>query len=395
MSTPRSVGIDATTWWNERGFGRFTRELVKALVARGRHRYTLVVDRPATADDLVPGADVLAAVSSKPVTETAVQAGARGPLDVLRLGRAVARAKFDVFYFPAVYAYFPVPSRVPCVVTFHDAIAERFPHLTFPTRRNALLWRGKTELAKLQAKRAMTVSEASAEDLRTVLGIHPSRIDVVTEGPDPIFRPLDDTERARAIRADLGLAPEGPLLVYVGGLNPHKNLLGLLAAMPAVHAAFPSVQLAIVGDTSGRGFYDNVDALRTFLSTHRDVAAQVKLTGFLPDERLVELLGASTAMVLPSLWEGFGLPAVEAMACGRPVLASDRGSLPEVVGDAGRLFDPDDSGSISRCIIDFIGDSAAQAELSARALVRSRKFTWERAAALAERSFELAARERN
>jgi alpha-1,3-rhamnosyl/mannosyltransferase len=366
------VGIDATTWYNERGFGRFTREMVKALARRrSKFSYTLVLDREPDREFPV---EVLAHPTARTVTQAAVGEGHRSISDMLSLSRAVAKAKFDLFFFPAVYSYFPLLSRTPCVVCFHDTIAERHPELTFPTKRNALFWNLKSRLAKLQSARVMTVSEASAWDLSLVLGVPRERIDVVTEAADPVFRVVE--------------APRRSVLVYVGGLNPHKNLIGLLRAMPAVLAKRPDVELAIVGDTSKRGFYDNVDELTNAVERDPILKRAVRFTGFLSDEELVLLLNGATALVLPSLLEGFGLPAVEAMACGLPVVASRRGSLPEVIGDAGLFFDPLSSDDISRAILRLVEDPALQADLRTRALARAATFTWERGAQLAEGCFE-------
>ena len=385
---PLSVGVDATTWWNDRGFGRFTRELVKALVARAdpRVRYTLVTDRIPEGAELPDGVDVVTAAGGRTVTEAAVQDGARSPQDMLRLGLAVARARLDVFFFPAVYSYFPLVAPVPSVVCFHDCIAERFPELTFPTARNRRLWQAKTELARRQCRRAMTVSRASARDLQEILRIPPHRIDVVTEAADPIFRP-SDRQLGAAVRAELGVPADRRLFVYVGGLNPHKNLLRLVDAMRAVVATRRDAHLAIVGDLSGRGFYDNAQELRARVEADPALRGHVTFTGYLSDARLVDLYAATYAMVFPSLWEGFGLPAVEAMACGVPVLASRRASLPEVVGATGRYFDPEDPRDIAATLLGLLEDPTVRDTLARAALARSARFSWDTAAALAEQSF--------
>lgn len=381
------VGVDATTWWNDRGFGRFTRELVRALLAReSGFRYSLVVDRPPD-DSLPSGVEVVRAETRRTLTESAVGAGARSPGYLWRLSRAVRRARFDLFFFPAVYSYFPLLSRVPCVVCYHDTTAERLPHLLFPTRRGHLLWRIKTRLARLQTTRAMTVSESSAADLERLHGIPRARIDVVTEAADPVFRVLDSPEPAARARARAGVPAEAELLVYVGGMNAHKNVLGLLRAMVEVVARRPSVHLAVVGDTSGTGFWDNVPELQAFVREQPPLERHVHFTGYLEDAELVELLNGAAALVFPSLWEGFGLPAVEAMSCGVPVLASRRGSLPEVVGDAGLLFEPESPSTIAHCVLQYLADPALRRRLAAAAPERARRFSWERAAELAEASF--------
>jgi alpha-1,3-rhamnosyl/mannosyltransferase len=303
------------------------------------------------------------------------------------MGRIARRERFDVFFFPAVYSYFPVLARVPCVVCYHDATAERMPELLFPTRRNHWLWRAKTALARMQTTRAMTVSQASAADLERFLGIPRARIDVVTEAADPVFRAVDDVSLATRARARHGVPADAALLVCVGGLNRHKNVLGLLRALPAVVAAQPRVHLAIVGDTSGRGFADDVPELRRFVEGTPPLARHVTFTGYVGDGELVELFGSASALVFPSLWEGFGLPAVEAMACGVPVLASRRGSLPEVVGEAGLYFEPDDPADIAACVLRFLADPGLRRRLGAIGRARARTFSWQRAAELAEACF--------
>jgi len=381
------IGIDATTWRNDRGFGRFTRELVTALVARDAgFRYTLVFDQPPRAG-LPAGVEVRSAGTACDLRESSAGTSSRSLGYLWRMGRIARRARFDVFFFPAVYSYFPILARVPCVVCYHDATAERMPELLFPTRRNHWLWRAKTALARLQTTRAMTVSQSSAADLERFLRIPRARIDVVTEAADPVFRVIDDASAAARARARHGVPEDALLLVYVGGMNRHKNVLGLLRAMPAVISAQPRVHLAIVGDTSGKGFADNVPELMRFVESSPVLARHVSFTGYVSDAELVELFGSASALVFPSLWEGFGLPAVEAMSCGVPVLASRRGSLPEVVGDAGLFFEPESPSDIADCVLRFLGDPELRQRLGEIGRVRARSFSWERAAELAEACF--------
>ena len=234
----------------------------------------------------------------------------------------------------------------------------------------------------------MTVSETSAADLELIHKFPRARIDVVTEAADDAFRVIDDPDLHDRVRTLHGIPKDSRLLVHIGGMNAHKNILGLLKAMPQIIAAEPRTHLAIVGDTSGKGFWDNVDELKAFVAATAALPAHVHFTGYVSDPDLAELLNASDALVFPSLWEGFGLPAVEAMSCGIPVLASNRGgSLPEVVGDAGLLFEPEDPDSVASCVIGFLRDQALQDKLTRKALERSRLFSWSRGAALAEELF--------
>ncbi len=381
------VGVDATSWDNNRGFGRFTREILRALVARRTgFRYTLLFDR-LPAGPLPDGADVRCADTRRTINQSAVGTGSRAVPYLWKMGRLARRGRFDLFFFPALYSYFPIPARLPIVVCFHDATAERFPHLLFETRWNHRLWTLKTRLARWQATRAMTVSKASAADLATIHRIPARAIDVVTEAADPAFHVVTDPAARADARRRHDLPADAALLVHVGGMNRHKNLMGLLEALLRVVAVRPDVCLAIVGDTSGQGFSDNVPELMDFVRTHPPLQRHVRFTGYLPDADVAALLSDATALVFPSLWEGFGLPAVEAMSCGLPVLASSRGSLPEIVGNAGLAFDPSNPAAIADCIVRFLADPGRQADLRAAALGRSRLFSWDRAAELAELSF--------
>jgi len=387
------VAIDGACWWNDRGFGRFTREMVRALLSRSEQtgiHYTLVMEH-----DRPPGCEILPPPANADVvlvgTASAAQAmsgrGARSPAHMLRMGQALGAARADVVFFPAVYSWVPVWGNAPSVLTVHDAIPERFPRLVFPRRRNELLWRIKSRLARASASRILTVSDASASELVDVLGVAPSRIDRTSEAADPVFAARPGAPRG-AVTQSLGLA-DGPFVVYVGGFNAHKNVPCLLEAFAQVRG---DVSLVLVGDASGGGFHDDVPALRAWLAERPAVARRVAFAGWLADDALVDVYNTASALVLPSLAEGFGLPAVEAMACGCPVLCSDSTSLPEVVGEAGLLFDPTDPAAIARCIERVLTDDALAERLSDLGLARAATFTWDRGARLTEASLRAAAR---
>jgi len=381
------VGIDTTTWANDRGFGRFTRELVTALAARDTgFRYSLVFDRPWDGP-LPANLDVVTAATVRSLNESAVGDSSRSLGYLWQMGRAVRNANFDLFFFPAVYSYFPLLARVPCVICYHDTTAERLPHLLFPTKLNHRLWQIKTALARWQTTRAMTVSQSSARDLEVILRIPKSKIDIVSEAADPVFRVIDSRATGEAALARYGIPPDAKVLVYVGGINAHKNILSCLKAMPRIVQDQPRVHLAIVGDTSGKGFWDNLSELKAFIESNPPLSAHVHFTGYVSDPDLVELLNGAAALVFPSLWEGFGLPAVEAMSCGTPVLSSDRGSLPEIIGEGGLYYDPDNVDEIVACVRTFLAQPDLRARLKTAALARAKNFTWDRAAALAEASF--------
>ncbi|MCB2115506.1 MAG: glycosyltransferase family 4 protein [Rhodobacteraceae bacterium] len=381
------IGIDGSAWDNERGFGRFTRSLVTALAARDTgFRYTLVFDR-APALPVPAGVATVIAGAQKSMTEASAGAGARGGADMMTLSRAASGLGADLYFFPASYSFYPMLSRVPKLVCIHDTIPERFPDLIFPTKKNFRLWQVKSWLARMQARRILTVSEASAKDIAEMLGVPRGRIDVTTEGADATFRPLKDPARLAAARARHGIGAGDKILTYVGGFNRHKNVLRLIEAMPAILAAVPEARLAIVGRTTGDRFWDNIDELKAGASRDARASDRITFTGEISDADMAELLAASEALVFPSLYEGFGLPAVEAMYCGTPVLASDRSSLPEVVGDAGLLFDPTLSEALAAAAIRLLTEPGLRADLAERALSRAREFTWQASAELTEASF--------
>lgn len=379
------VVVDGACWSNPRGFGRFTRELVGALARRDAgFRYTLVLEDDDPRWPAPQGVEVVRA-GLGPTGEAVAAGGARGLSHLLRMGRALGAQAPQLVFFPASYSWVPVATRAPQVVTIHDAIPERFPRLVFPRRRNQLLWRLKGRLARASATRVLTVSHAAREDLISILGVPGDRVDVTSEAADPVFAPRD-VDRG-AVLSRHGLEPDLPAILYVGGFNAHKNVLALVDAAAALEAP---ASLVLAGDTSGRGFYDNLPAIRDRLARHPDLERRVAFPGWLADDDLVDLYNAATCLVLPSLAEGFGLPVAEAMACGCPVVCSDRTSLPEVAGGAALLVDPESPSAIADAIQRIVREPDLRESLRRLGLTRSSELTWDAAAAGAEACFRRA-----
>lgn len=375
------IGIDACCWSNRRGFGRYTRELVPELIAQGeRHEFVLLVDRWTAATAEFPdGATVKIVATSEQPTEAASAAGARSPLDLWRMQRAVARERLDLFYFPAVYSFFPLPWRMPAVVTIHDAIAERHPELIFPGIRSRMLWDAKMWLAIRQAHRIVTVSAASRRQIARTFKCPESEVVVVAEGPSGCFRPIADDHRLRQVRHRYRIRERTPVLLYVGGISPHKNLDGLLRAAAILRdRCVAPWQLLLVGDYENDSFHGCFAAVSR-LARDLGLEERVTFTGFVPDDDLAALYNTSTLLVLPSFEEGFGLPVVEAMACGLPVAISNRGSLPEVAGEAGLLFSPDDPEEIAAALERMLNDGDLRRRLRSEGLRRSEAYTWKSA----------------
>jgi len=380
------IGIDASCWWSKRGFGRFTRELLIAMFEEERnHEFFLFVDRPPEPEMLRPNIHVIQVDISQHVTEAAVAEGSRSVKDIWAFTRSISKHSLDVLFFPAVYSWFPAPFRLPTVVTLHDAIAEHFPDLIFPDKKGRLLWSLKMKLARWQASRIMTVSEAAKKEIVKYLGIKPDKIDVVSEAADPRFKPVLDTDERLAARNRAGLPNGVRLIVYVGGLAPHKNIPGLLNGLSQAvqHGGIDDVHLALIGDLDGDGFHSHYEELDKIVKADPKLTGRVHFTGFVSDEDLVTLYSDSLAVTLPSFSEGFGLPAIEAMACGVPVLASSAGSIPEVVGDAGLYFDPYKVEQIANSIHQLATETDTLDDLRTKASQRAAQFTWSKAAKLA------------
>jgi glycosyltransferase involved in cell wall biosynthesis len=235
------------------------------------------------------------------------------------------------------------------------------------------------------SQRILTVSNAAKQEIVEYIGADPDFIDIASEAPHPQFKRTDDEARKSAARQRANLPADVPVIIFVGGLAPHKNLHGFLdgfeRAISKVH--LESVHLALVGDFKGGGFFSNYDSLCDRVHANPELRNRVHFGGYVSDPDLVALYSGALAVAMPSFSEGFGLPAIEAMACAVPVLASDRGALPEVVGDAGLYFDPFDVESISTAIIEMVQNHGLRARLSANALARAGCFTWQRAAQLA------------
>lgn len=376
------IGIDACTWVNRRGYGRFTRGLVQAMMdACPQHEFTLVVDSTMAHEASLPARATVHVVHTSERQATAASAdGARRPVDLLRMGRAIGALEVDVFLFPTSFSYVPVFGRTPVVTVFHDATAEMHPGLIFPRALPRWLWTIKSQMARRQSRRIVTVSDDARTQLARVFGMPASEIAVVSEGADPIFQPTPESAtEATDVRARYGLPAKGALLLYVGGLSPHKNIDGLLRAVAALPPSLSPWHLAIVGDVANDTFLTCYHALHA-QALEPGLAGRVTFTGFVPDEQLAALYRACTALVLPSFSEGFGLPVLEAMACGAPVAVSDRFSLPEIVGDAGVLFDPDSTPDITQALARVLSDDGLRASMRRKGLERADAYSWRRGA---------------
>ncbi len=280
----------------------------------------------------------------------------------------LARGHVDLVHSMAYALPLVCPAR--SVVTVHDLSFLLFPEAFNPANRLYL-----TTFTRLTVRRAdalVAVSENTRRDLVRLLGARPERVAVVPNGVDPAFRPLDPEAVAR-FRRERGL-PEAYIL-FVGTLEPRKNLTTLLRAYARLRqmAQVPH-RLVVVGGVGWR--YQGVLPLIEELGLRDEVV----FAGFVPHQELPWWYGAADLFVFPSLYEGFGFPPLEAMACGTPVVSSNAASLPEVVGDAGRLVSPRDVEELAEGMRRVLLDSTLREEMRARGLARAREYSWERTA---------------
>jgi glycosyltransferase involved in cell wall biosynthesis len=376
------IGIDATCWQNNRGYGRYVRSLLSTVVRLDeRNQYTLFLDAPnGHGEPLPPQAEVQHVSGSAPTVEAASAQGHRSLRDMWRMSRALSVRGFDLLFFPTVYSYVPVLSRARKVLMIMDVIAEKFPHLTVPSFSNRLFWNAKVAVGRRQADALVTLSDHSRAGIVEHFRVVPDRVHVVGAASDPVFRHLDDPRPTPHLTA-LGLGDSGRTVAYVGGFSPHKNLGTLVTAFAEVAARpeFADVRLALVGEYRKEVFHSHSGAIRAQVD-RLGLAERVVFTGYLPDEEVVVLLNRATVLALPSLLEGFGLPAVEAAACGCPVLATTASPLPRLLDEGGRFIDPLDGPGWAQAMAEVLSSSSLRQRMSAAALEASRHLTWEAAA---------------
>jgi glycosyltransferase involved in cell wall biosynthesis len=265
----------------------------------------------------------------------------------------------------------------------HDLAFRLFPETAPHTDER---WRRRFRRWLDDAARLLVPSGATGRDLIDLYGVDPERVDVVHHGVDAdAFRPAPDRAVAE-VRRRFGIA--GPYLFFVGGIEPRKNLAGLVRAFAGLGEG---VSLVIAGGPVRWFPKAAADLESQIAALPSPIRERVVRTGYVSDADRLALLTGATAFVYPSRYEGFGMPVLEAMACGVPVLTSDVSSLPEVAGDAALLVDPDDTEGLAAAMREVLDDVDLAERLSASGLVRAAEFTWMRTAKQTAQTFRRAA----
>jgi glycosyltransferase involved in cell wall biosynthesis len=282
---------------------------------------------------------------------------------------AGTREKVDLLHCP--YWSNPVWSPWPTVVTVHDVIQFVLPEYAW--RKISRLYFGLVSAGARRADAVITVSECSKRDIEKLLGLPPERIHVIGNAVDASLFPVRDPWLLANVRERYGIGPR--FVLYFGGFDLRKNVPRLIQA----YARLPErlrreYQLVIAGRYQHLGHPLYPDPRVTVQSL--GLEGNVVFTGQIREQDKGPLYSAATLFAFPSLYEGFGMTPLEAMACGTPVVTSNRSALPEVVGDAGVLVDPYDTDAIAQALAEALENTGLREELSRRGLERARRFTW-------------------
>jgi len=356
------VAIDARKL-HDFGIGTYIRNLLRTLARIDRDTEYVLLCHPAdlqVAGQLGP--------NFRAVLEPAGNYSIREQFHVPYL---LLRERPDVYHAP----HYVLPPAVPCrsVVTIHDCIHLMFPQY-LPNRAAYVYARALMWAAAKRSDRILTVSESSKRDILHYFNVPPEKIDVVYNALDERFGAEPRPEEIARVRERFQL--DGGFVLYAGNIKPHKNLVRLIDAFEGLRRdGFEDLKLLIIGDEISRW-----PALRRAVHKYK-LHKHVRFLGFLPDETLAVLYRLAAVFVFPSLYEGFGLPPLEAMASGTPVVTSNVSSLPEVAGDAAVLVDPYDAVAIKEGIKSVLTNPELAESLRRKGLQRAREFSWERSVA--------------
>ena len=376
------IGVDATCWQNKRGYGRHARALLSTLIRLdAKNDYTFLMDSHQEADTFPAEAKTKVVGANQATVEAAAADGYRSPGDMWRMSRALSSSAFDLVLFPTIYSYVPIFSQAKKVVIIHDIIAETYPQLTLPNRTARIFWKIKVALGRRQADAIATVSDYSRQGIIEYFNVAPERVFTVTEASDPIFQVLDNPLLTPALKQAGITECDNRYVVYVGGFGPHKNLNTLVTvfAQLAAQPEYADAKLVLVGKIKGEAYHTDFIAIKEQAMV-LGIEDRIIFTDFLPDEELVVLLNLATVLVLPSLMEGFGLPAVEAAACGCPVIATTASPLPSLLNEGGLYINPTNPQELLQALAQVLGSIVLQQHMRQAGLTAARKLTWDAAA---------------
>lgn len=358
------IGIDARSMFGTpTGVGRYLANLVRQLQRIDQENtYWLYTDRHA------PAAPQFSAnFYHKQLTLPALNN--YFTWNHLRLPPELWLHPVDLFHFP--FYTMPVFRNYRSIVTIHDITYEIHPE--WYSWKGLVAMRFFSKYAARHADRILTDSQCTKRDLVTHYQIPEAKIHVIACGVEERFQPLADREILSRIKATYQITAS-QVVLYVGSIHTRRNVTTLIRAFQRVCQHVPDVQLVLVGKLEYP--YLDLPALMKELGVTR----QVLWPGYVRDEDLPGLYNLADAFIYPSSYEGFGLPVLEAMACGTPVITANTSSLPEVVGDAAILIDPVNLGDMTDAMTQLLNNADLRQDFSARGIARARQFSWERTA---------------
>ena len=356
------IGVDARLMYHQKaGISKYTWHLLQAFANLNLNDEFIIFQHREQRDPILERSNFRRATLYAPVHTRLEQYML--PLELLRF-------PLDLLHITDFIQ--PLYARVPTVITVHDLAFLHYPH--FLTSKSAAFY-GQIDRAVRVADAVIVPSESTMRDLVAMLGVARSKIDVIYEAAAEMFVPLPIEETRAAVRREYRL-PESYILC-VGTVEPRKNITGLLHAFEILRTRYgaPDTVLALAGGTGW--LYDDVTATVAKLG----LTDSVRFLGRVSDEALHRLYVGARCHVHPAYYEGFGLPPLEAMACGTPTIVSNVSSLPEVVQDAALLVDPNSHEEIAVAMNRLLTDDALHAEMREKGLQRARGFSWTRAAA--------------
>jgi glycosyltransferase involved in cell wall biosynthesis len=365
------VGIDYTAAVRQRaGIGRYTRNLIRALAKTDVEREYVLLVAGGRGDDGLGPWPANFRVRSVPLSDrwlNILWQRLRLPLPVQTI-----TGSLDLFHSPDFVL--PPVGHTPAILTVHDLSFMRVPECFVPGFRSYL--EQAVSRATRQAARILVDSQSTRRDLIELFNVAPERVTVLYPGVEARFKPIGEAEALSEVRARYCLPAR--FVLGLGTLQPRKNFSGLIEAFAQLlahsHSDANNLQLVIAG---GEGWL--AEDIRTTID-RLGLDGKVRLVGFVKDADLPALYNLASVFAFPTLYEGFGLPVLEAMACGTPTVAADNSSLPEAVGDAGLLVPTKDPVALAEALGTLLAEPALRDRLAAAGLKQAAKFTWNRGA---------------
>lgn len=358
------IGIDARLlYYSPGGIAEYTRQLVQALIeiqgeSDAQDEFTVLYSRKYAHQPF-----------SQPRFHTkSIWTPSHHRLEGWTLGVELRRLGLDLLHSPDFIP--PHSNRFRRVITVHDLAFLRYPHFL---TRDAARYYGQIDQAVMRADHIIAVSESTKRDTMRLLGVPDRKISVIYEAANPIFRRLDPALARQKLAGSYAL-PEH-FILFVSTIEPRKNITALLQAMRKLKDDYRLPHKLLLAGRKG-WLFDDVFATIAQLKLEQDCV----FLGRVSADNLLYLYNAADLLVHPAFYEGFGLPPLEAMACGTPVVTSNVSALPEIVGDAGALVDPNDIDGLTVAIWRALTDQQMRATMVERGLARAGQFSWQRAA---------------